>query len=33
MNYLILYDDESYTYIDAENIEDCIIQFEEADGK
>lgn len=27
MNYLILYNDECYTFIDAENIEDCIIQF------
>lgn len=27
MNYLILYEDECYTFIDAENVEDCIVQF------
>ena len=27
MNYLVLCDDENYTFVDAENIEDCIIQF------
>lgn len=27
MNYLILYEDDYYTEIDAENFEDCIIQF------
>lgn len=31
MNYLVLYDDENYTFIDAENVEDCIIQFAEKD--
>lgn len=27
MNYIVLYDYESYAYIDAENLEDCIIKF------
>ena len=27
MNYLVLYNNENYAYIDAENLEDCIIQF------
>ena len=27
MNYLVLYDDEGYVYIDAENLRDCIIKF------
>lgn len=32
MNYLILYDDECYTFIDAESVEDCIIQFADYTG-
>ena len=32
MNYLVLYDDENYTFIDAENVEDCIIQFADYTG-
>lgn len=27
MNYLVLYDDEGYVYIDAENLRDYIIKF------
>ena len=27
MNYLVLYDDEGYARIDAENLGDCIIKF------
>lgn len=27
MNYLVLYDDEDYARIDAENLGDCIIKF------
>lgn len=27
MNYLVLYDDEGYVRIDAENLRDCIIKF------
>ena len=32
MSYLILYNDDCYTYIDAENLEDCIIQFADYTG-
>lgn len=32
MNYLILYEDDCYTEIDAENLEDCIIQFADYTG-
>lgn len=32
MNYLVLYDNENYAYIDAENVEDCIIQFADYTG-
>ena len=32
MNYLILYDDDCYTEIDAENLEDCIVQFADYTG-
>lgn len=32
MNFLILYDDECYTFIEAENVEDCIIQFADYTG-
>ena len=32
MDYLVLYDDENYTYIDAENLEDCIVQFADYTG-
>ena len=31
MNYLVLYD-EYYAHIDAENLEDCIIQFADYTG-
>lgn len=32
MNYMIVYDIDNYTIIDAENIEDCIIQFADYKG-
>ena len=32
MSYLILYEDDCYTEIDAENMEDCIIQFADYTG-
>lgn len=33
MNYLVLYNnEENHTYIDAENLEDCIIQFADYTG-
>lgn len=32
MNYLVLYNNEDYTHVDAENLEDCIIQFAKYTG-
>lgn len=32
MEYLVLYDDTNHTYIDAANLEDCIIQFADYKG-
>lgn len=33
MKYLVLYDDVNRLYIDAENLEDCIIQFADYKGE
>lgn len=32
MQYLIIYEDENFTFADAENVEDCIIQFADYTG-